>query len=73
MMPCSGFGRTNGMGGTAAMAITQALGSSVATAGFGATDERTRDRPPELLTVADPARGPPDDPVVLEQTRANGI
>jgi hypothetical protein len=42
------------MGGTAAMAITQALGSSVATAGFGAADQRTRDRLPELPTVAEP-------------------
>jgi hypothetical protein len=45
------------------MAITQALGSSVATAGFGAADQRTRDRLPELPTVAEPARGPPHDPV----------
>lgn len=47
------------------MAITQALGSSVATAGFGASNQRTRDRLAELLTVADPARGPPHDRVVL--------
>jgi len=55
------------------MAITQALTSSVATAGFSAPDHRTEDRLLELLTVAEPGSWSAPYPVVLEQTRANGI
>jgi hypothetical protein len=57
MMPCSGFGRTNGIGGTA-VAIIQALGSNAATVGFNA-GYGIEDRLLGLLTIADRARGPP--------------
>jgi hypothetical protein len=57
MMPCLGFGRTNGMGGTS-VAIVQAPGSNAATAGLNA-DYGIEDRLLEVLTIADRARGPP--------------
>jgi hypothetical protein len=58
------------MGGTTAMAITQALGFNAATAGLNAADSRrARGRMLELLTIADAARGPPRDCVVLERAR----
>ena len=57
------------LGGTAAMAISQALGSNAATAGISAADHETQDRLVEFLTIADPARGPPRAQVVPERAR----
>jgi hypothetical protein len=54
------------------MAITQALGSNAATAGFSAADHGIQDRLVEFLTIADLARGPPPDQVVLERA-SDGI
>jgi hypothetical protein len=58
------------MGGTTAIAITQALGTNAATAGLNAADSRRAQGPMlELPTIADAARGPPRDCVVLERAR----
>jgi hypothetical protein len=58
------------MGGTTAMAITKALGTNAATAGLSAADaRRSQGRLPGFLTIADAARGPPRDWVVLEGAR----
>jgi hypothetical protein len=58
------------MGGTTAMAITKALGTNAATAGLSAADSRrAQDRLLGFLTIADAARGPPRDWVVLERAR----
>ena len=50
------------------MAIIKALGSNATTAVLSA-DHGTDDRLLEVLTIADRARGPPREPVVLERAR----
>jgi NaMN:DMB phosphoribosyltransferase len=56
------------MGGTTAMAITQALGSDAAATGLSPDEPlRARGGLLEFRTIADAARGPPRDPVVLER------
>jgi hypothetical protein len=58
------------MGGTTAMAITKAPGSDAATADLNAAEScRAQDRQLKFLTIADAARGPPRDWVVLERAR----
>jgi hypothetical protein len=68
MMPCLGFGRTNGIWEAWLWRIIQALGSNATTAGFSA-DHGTEDRLLEALTNADRARGPPREAVALERAR----